>query len=253
MHHFTLVASVSALLITHVAAAQTLLGPIQYLSSADSPLDTSSPFYVLETFESGVFDIPGVTGDGISIVGPGLNTDSVDIDDGAIDGSGTNGRSYFANGSIGITITFDAAVLGGLPTEVGIVWTDGAGTTSFEAFDAPGTSLGVLGPIAIADDTFFGTTAEDHFFGVIHPAGIGSIHITNTSGGIEVDHLQFILEGGCPVSSDINGDHEVNASDLALLLGAWGTCGAGCCEEDLNQDGIVGAPDLAILLGAWGS
>jgi hypothetical protein len=40
----------------------------------------------------------------------------------------------------------------------------------------------------------------------------------------------------------------VNAADLALLLGAWGSAGG---AADLDGDGSVGAGDLAILLGAW--
>lgn len=236
-----------------LCSAQTFLGPVHYTSPADSPFDVLSPSFVLETFEGGTFSIPGVTGDGIGVIGPGFNTDSVDIDDGVIDGNGTNGRSYFANGQIGITFTFDAAILGALPTHVGVVWTDGAGTSSFEAFDGSGASLGVIGPFALADDSFFGTTGEDHFFGIIDAAGIGSIRITNTAGGIEVDHLQFITGGGCAISSDIDGDGQVGAADLALLLGSWGICGGGCCSADLDQDGVVGGPDLATLLGAWGS
>lgn len=47
---------------------------------------------------------------------------------------------------------------------------------------------------------------------------------------------------------DINGDGAVNASDLALLLGAWGTANP---ASDLDHNGLVGGPDLAILLGAW--
>jgi len=51
-----------------------------------------------------------------------------------IDGSGLDGDSYFSwSGSAGLTFTFNADVLGSLPTHVDIVWTDGAGTTSFEA------------------------------------------------------------------------------------------------------------------------
>lgn len=50
------------------------------------------------------------------------------------------------------------------------------------------------------------------------------------------------------IQGDVNGDGMVNASDLALLLGAWGASGG---SADLNGDGIVGAADLAILLGAW--
>ena len=47
----------------------------------------------------------------------------------------------------------------------------------------------------------------------------------------------------------------VAASDLAVLLGAWGTC-PNCrlisCPSDLDQDCAVNAADLALLLGAWG-
>ncbi|MFO0826667.1 MAG: hypothetical protein U0572_00835 [Phycisphaerales bacterium] len=51
-----------------------------------------------------------------------------------------------------------------------------------------------------------------------------------------------------PCVADLNGDGVVNAQDLGILLGAWGTNGA-----DLNGDGIVNAQDLGILLGAWGN
>lgn len=47
---------------------------------------------------------------------------------------------------------------------------------------------------------------------------------------------------------DLDGDGVVDAADLAILLGAWGSDGPG----DLDCDGTVGAADLAILLGAWG-
>jgi hypothetical protein len=53
-----------------------------------------------------------------------------------------------------------------------------------------------------------------------------------------------------PCPADLSGDGAVDASDLAMLLGAWGACGA--CAEDLDGDGMVAAADLAILLGSWG-
>ncbi len=58
----------------------------------------------------------------------------------------------------------------------------------------------------------------------------------------------YSMCGPPPCPSDLNGDHAVNAADLAVLLGAWGTAGA----ADLDGSGIVNAGDLAILLGAWG-
>lgn len=51
--------------------------------------------------------------------------------------------------------------------------------------------------------------------------------------------------------SDLNLDGQVNAADIALMLGAWGQdCAQGPCA-DLNGDGIVGAADLALQLGEW--
>jgi FG-GAP-like repeat/ASPIC and UnbV len=50
-------------------------------------------------------------------------------------------------------------------------------------------------------------------------------------------------------ASDFDGDGFVGASDIAILLGFWGTANALC---DLSGDGTVGSDDLAMLLGAWG-
>jgi hypothetical protein len=52
-----------------------------------------------------------------------------------------------------------------------------------------------------------------------------------------------------PCPADIDGSGTVDAADLSLLLGSWGSAGAG----DLNASGTVDAADLSILLGAWGS
>ncbi len=53
--------------------------------------------------------------------------------------------------------------------------------------------------------------------------------------------------------ADLDGDGDVGAFDLALLLGSWGPCPAkGDCPADLDGTGDVGAFDLASLLGAWG-
>lgn len=54
---------------------------------------------------------------------------------------------------------------------------------------------------------------------------------------------------GLPLG-DVDADCDVDASDLALLLGTWGPCAN--CPADLNNDGIVNAGDLATLLGNWG-
>ena len=192
--------------------ATVLLDVAGYASFADSPLSQNTPatFY-LEDFEDGLLNTPGVTG--VSNT-PGTvlgvlareygnqHVDSVDADDGVIDGSGLGGHSLgntlnTASEDLGYTFTFDAAVLGGLPTHVGIVWTDGGFGTStvFEAYDANGTLIGQIGPVRTGDYSFSGTTAEDHFFGIIHDGGIASFTIRDPGGinNLEVDHLQYGL------------------------------------------------------------
>ncbi len=51
----------------------------------------------------------------------------------------------------------------------------------------------------------------------------------------------------CPADLDRNGS--VDASDLAVLLGQWGTIGS----ADIDNSGIVDAGDLAQMLSSWGS
>ncbi|MCH2145646.1 MAG: FG-GAP-like repeat-containing protein [Phycisphaerales bacterium] len=57
-----------------------------------------------------------------------------------------------------------------------------------------------------------------------------------------------ILLPGC--DADLNGDDKVDGSDLAFILGSWGSAMPGA---DINEDGTVDGTDLAILLGAWGA
>ena len=58
----------------------------------------------------------------------------------------------------------------------------------------------------------------------------------------------FVTAGSCGVTGDLNGDGVVNASDLAILLNAWGGGG----PADLNGDGTVNAQDMAVLLNSFG-
>jgi hypothetical protein len=51
-----------------------------------------------------------------------------------------------------------------------------------------------------------------------------------------------------PCTADLNGDGQRDASDLAVMLGAWGTAAG-----DVNGDGTTDASDLAVLLGNWGA
>lgn len=199
------VAAVACTLVTAGSAAgQTLLGPTPYLSFADSPFaGTSFQYFHLENFESGSTQAPGLSASGGSITTPSLATDSVDGDDGVIDGLGRNGRSLLSAGVSSIDFSFSAAALGQLPTHAGVVWTDVGNVTSgnfafgavrFEAFDANGLSLGVIGPASVGDGDFRGQTPEDRFFGIVHLGGISRIRLSmDNSTDWELDHVQFGL------------------------------------------------------------
>jgi RHS repeat-associated protein len=188
-------------LVVDVADAPAqLAGPGPYLSRADSPLVQicqGGPFY-FEDFEDHRLDTPGVAGAphgaGVSSVvfGPAIH-DSVDGDDGSIDGSGLDGDTWFSpNGLVGTWFTFDPAVLGSLPTCAGLVWTDGQGQwLVFRAFGPDGRYLGQVGPSPLTDQRVTGETDEDRFFGVVAPGGISMLYVANHQGGIEVDHLQY--------------------------------------------------------------
>ena len=51
---------------------------------------------------------------------------------------------------------------------------------------------------------------------------------------------------GC--EADFDGDDAIGASDLAALLGSWGTNS----PLDLNGDDVINAADLSLLLSTWG-
>ena len=130
----TITATVGVVFQPTVAAGSgvSFHGPIPYLCESDSPFDLSDlgRTFFLEDFEDGTLN-PEVVASSGQPVGPGPFRDSVDCDDGLIDGSGTAGWAYFADSSNVLVFTFDAAMLGSFPNEAGLVFTDlGVHTTS---------------------------------------------------------------------------------------------------------------------------
>lgn len=213
------VAFAVTVLLAAPSAAQTpqFFGPTAYLSDADIPagLYASGSPTALEDFEDCVLDF-GITGsNGTPLSPPGggcpqqsANVDSVDGDDGTIDGSGSAGNSWF--GSQTLDFTFSSPV-----TAAGLVYTDGAGPIRFQAYDAGSTLLGEIGPVTL-DLPGAGNTADDHFFGVRYEGGIAFIRII-LGGAVEVDHVQY-GNGFVPVPAAGTAVRLL----LVVLLGAAG-------------------------------
>jgi len=203
----TAVLGILAALPFHVSNAAPIFGPLPYLGVADSPFAGLTDL-VVEDFEDGYANTAGMIFDAIQVLAPGPLTDSVDEDDGAIDGFGTGGHSLYSNGRNAISILFDALVLGRLPTHAGIVWTDvgdvtaataGYGDVVFEAFDATDTSLGIVVASQLGDGLPGGSTDEDRFFGIQHDAGILRMTLTMPNSlDWEADHVQFSLAAPVP-------------------------------------------------------
>lgn len=248
-----------ALLLAAPAAAggnpAEYFGPAPYLSEEDSPFELGFFGFCAEDFENGKLDVPGVTGNG-TIIGPSGLTDSVDGDDMVLDGNGNGGHSYFSgDGTTGIVFEFDPARANGLPSLVGIVWTDGgfSSAVTFEAFGPDNQSvLGLpYGPFLHADNSNSGETAEDRFYGVFNGEGIRKIVISNVGGGIEVDHLQL---NNCILCGDANRDLNVSAPDaLFVLRASVGSEQCLLCICDTNGSGGISVSDaLAVLRIAVG-
>jgi MYXO-CTERM domain-containing protein len=202
-----LAAALAGALVASGASASVAYGPSPYVTFLDSPF-FSLPgwtYFHLEDFEDGALNTPGASASPTSILAPGTFTDSVDGDDGVVDGLGQRGHSLYSAGSRSIEFTFNALTLGGLPTHVGIVWTDVGfsddpvpqpalfGDIVVEGFGPGGVSLGTTTLLAHGDLSAQGGTAEDRFFGFGNPAGIEKLTIRMNSDDWEVDHLQYGL------------------------------------------------------------
>ena len=245
------------------AAAAVFLGPSPYLSFADSPFSSTYEFgfFYVETFENGGLNTPGATASsGWVVVAPGIYTDSVDADDGVVDGSGTNGHSFYSNLSTSnLTVTFSAAALGGnLPTHAGIVCTDvgqvtsgtpGFGTVTFAARDADGVPLGSITQTNFGNGAAFGSgagaVAEDRFFGVINSIGISSIAMSvANSVDWEVDHLQY---------GWFRPRLRIQSVSPGITLIAWSTNAAGFVLQqntNLTSTNWIAVTNLPVTVGS---
>ena len=168
------------------AQAATVYGPVPYASAADNPVGGVFRYSQLEDFEDSLLNTPGVSASGgMAIASPTRAiVDSVDGDDGNIDGSGAAGHSCFSNRLTGITFSFSATALGGsLPTVVGLAFTD------------VGASLGVVTLSQFGDGAATSGTAEVRFVALRHAGGISMLTVGFVdSSDWEVDHLFDALD-----------------------------------------------------------
>ena len=198
-----------------VNAAAMPFGPTPYLEFGDTPAGFFAGPFHLEDFEDNSLDpfltiVPGDILPPNSTSGSAIvSTDSVDGDDGSVDGDGTDGRSFFAEGSNMITVTFDSSVI-----SAGLVFTDGddqSTNVALEAFNGA-MSLGVINAGDLADDFYNGTTGfdtqddEDNFLGFRDLNGITSLKISINAGiGIEIDHVHWQVPEPASLGTSIIG------------------------------------------------
>lgn len=104
----------------------------------------------------------------------------------------------------------------------------------------PGTAPYACGDAECGDDATASSLALE---GQVLLIRVGS-RDGSTGNGL----LEIVCEGFEPPNpADLNGDGNVNSSDLGLLIAAWNTPNA-----DLNGDGTTNAVDLGMLIAAWG-
>ncbi|MCA8974301.1 MAG: hypothetical protein KDC98_06240, partial [Planctomycetes bacterium] len=195
-----------------------------YLQASNSPFHV--PSLIIEDFEDGLLNAPGVTEmTGTALVQtPAYYCDSVDADDGVIDGSGAAGHSLYANGSGMLEFMFDSVALGTLPTLVGLVLTDTSGQDVgfvINAFDGANVQIGTITGTFDDSGAFTGQTDEDRFFGFEHSLGIYriTIQVAVGNGIFEIDHLQY--------STATNNDQRVGfVHNITTSASSRGSLGA---------------------------
>ena len=166
-----------------------------YFSTANSPLVTSSAGYQVETFEptSPSLATLGVT---LTTVNPSsvVQGESVDADDGIIDGSGATGHSLAepttANAT-GATFTFNNLIIGAYPKSAAVAVTAYNGANLiFTVYD---TSMNVSGTDTLTNVSTSTPTNDDFLFWGSDPAGIGAISVSSNNAFtfLFLDHLQY--------------------------------------------------------------
>lgn len=154
-------------------------------------------------------------------------------------------------------LTCGTAGPSGEPAPLSVVNSLVNGDPAIFCFGCPFT-LSSTGPGTITTNCSQGTPLPS----LPYPGEVESIgtrlHVTVTPGDKAILTMFFIAKGDYlpiaenPCPGDVDGDSNIGAADLALLLSNWNsieTCGN---SSDITGDGIIDGIDLAIMLGQWG-
>ncbi len=144
----------------------------------------------------------------------------------------TYGNPPTASKTVNDTVTFAVPITFGEPFRLGVYATATAGLRSVSG----------VGGLSTGDADFFPGLSWGGVAAVYHNDAPLAQFTVNGASGVDWTNPVTPLAPG-----DFDGDGDVDAADLATLLGAWGGP-----DGDLDGDNDTDAADLAILLSNWG-
>ena len=107
------------------------------------------------------------------------------------------------------------------------------------------------GQAIACDEDFCGTSSQVRF--AVNAGGLYRIRIGSAAGEMGTGTMVITCAPTPrPCPADINGDQQVNVSDLLSVINAWGACPSPCAA-DINADGNVNVGDLLAVINAWGA
>lgn len=112
------------------------------------------------------------------------------------------------------------------------------------------------GAAAQIECTVVGAGGDSTGDGSIFVLGQFATGVVTGSDDLDQGVVPCWVEGGVPCAGDVDGDLDVDLSDLSILLSAFGSCAGDPAYEpdaDFNGDDCVALADLSILLAAFGT
>ena len=133
-----------------------------------------------------------------------VTTQSVDGDDGSVDGSGATGHSLnviTAGGATGATFTFNNITICADPKSAAVAVT--AANASLLTFTTYDTFNAVSGTYNLSGVGTSSATSDDFLFWASDPAGISAISVTSNSAATSMflDHLQYDTLNTVPIAA----------------------------------------------------